>query len=1083
MTSLALAVVLCGLLSTVSALNVALHAQVAPNEKVVGSVITTDGLKAAFDKVPDVDHVELFYPYSYDGFHKHKWDLILIEGWFPSIDVFLLLARNYAILNDAEEYRNSVIVYICLDHTYPGLSIVSGLDVDGYLTNSRQVLSVLSTVEPTRFMLLAADPDKMKPLPGVVTEGTTATRPYGAVYVGAGGLMLKYKPQLVPFLLGALPYGLRLHGSGWDYLPVPPNGGDSAALHDVEGRLKLKEVWLGSLPQHELAAAYASASAVIAITVETQAASHMINNRIFEALACGCIVISSLEAAIVEAFGDVVLFSDLHSNENNVERHRTQLEIDGRKHSLWLGSVGSHLEWIRRNPREADELRNRSRQAVLERHTWAHRVVDVLGFYHGLRDGSSLPATHALSASVDVDLDGAVLGSSVSEPPSPRNQRSKLLWVVSANLLTHADYLHGIHPIRLMLAKAGVFEVVMVSEEKLATMVFGALESRDSFSALTFVDWLVQFRVVLGVFTPFDTLDLVLREAYRFASASASGLGGGYSLATSTTELFGMLHDPDSRTARLHTQRRCAFALGFDPALVDAYDGSLMEVAASRVACALASANRGAAGAAEIEEVLDREYQAVRSARLPLSRHHDMLWTRSYYELGLIEHYVGEVWGRTDPALQAQLRFFYSSAVASGNSACRAPTSELYLDPPAAGGGSPVVHPLRTQQGFGLCSALPDEDVEAFKAQRCEGRSRRPVAVCLFEHSFLCNDVSAVSATLGGALTDVMWLLVGGEDITEWFERAPALYRLLSDKGGRLALENVVMVASLDVTRMVLERHILCASQLFYFHRPAAVTPLGQLPVKSVDDVLWPFVGGRHLVELLLLLFVYVFILLPMLSSCAATLYQTPLHLSHYNAHLMDAAESGSDAWDHGHSMRSAHEGFMRLVGFPSSRHARAVRIFHPENSTLASGLVVLSLSYGTEGGADAFIAGLDGQLCLDLHGEIIGCLLRSFRFVVLDFGVPIDSGGSRCVEETLSFKLQVRGNMLGDIVHSSEGLVLRHKNCSSGPLQVEKEPVLKLSSQELVTVVEKAITARDHPLHGTRELDANDIFYFQVPL
>ena len=54
----------------------------------------------------------------------------------------------------------------------------------------------------------------------------------------------------------------------------------------------LKEIWTGPLPRKELAAAYASADVVLASTIESQREMGMINNRIFEALSCGAVVIS-----------------------------------------------------------------------------------------------------------------------------------------------------------------------------------------------------------------------------------------------------------------------------------------------------------------------------------------------------------------------------------------------------------------------------------------------------------------------------------------------------------------------------------------------------------------------------------------------------------------------------------------------------------------------------------------------------------------------------------------------------------------------------------------------------------------------
>ena len=241
-------------------LRIALHAQLYPSEdKVVGSVITTNGLKTALQNRHDVSDVDIFYPTRYDGFLNRTWDMILIEGWFPSITNFLRLARN--------NFPHSCIVFICLDPTYPGLEVVKSFAVDGIITNSVSLVEYFAHDFMTEYMMLAADPVIMKPERNI-------SREWGAVYVGAGGHMLQVKPELRELLLQALPYRLRLHGSNWENVP------------------EFKEVSLGTLPQMELASAYSSAHTVLASTIQSQSIYGMVNNRIFEALSCGAVVIS-----------------------------------------------------------------------------------------------------------------------------------------------------------------------------------------------------------------------------------------------------------------------------------------------------------------------------------------------------------------------------------------------------------------------------------------------------------------------------------------------------------------------------------------------------------------------------------------------------------------------------------------------------------------------------------------------------------------------------------------------------------------------------------------------------------------------
>jgi hypothetical protein len=223
-----------------SILKIALHAQVAPEGgSIVGSVLTTDGLKAALDLRAEASFVKIFYPYSYTGFFEVRWDLIVIEGWFLMIHEFIQIVRSHS--------PGVVVLYFCLDPTFPDMNRIRSFDVDGYLTNSRELQKHLIeyTGIPTEFVMLAADPFMMQ-------LNSSVPKKWGAVYVGAGGNMLQYKPKLLKMLEGAVPHGLRLHGTGWDSVK------------------EISSVWLGSLPRYELANAYSSAHVVLASAIESQ---------------------------------------------------------------------------------------------------------------------------------------------------------------------------------------------------------------------------------------------------------------------------------------------------------------------------------------------------------------------------------------------------------------------------------------------------------------------------------------------------------------------------------------------------------------------------------------------------------------------------------------------------------------------------------------------------------------------------------------------------------------------------------------------------------------------------------------------
>ncbi|KAH8095813.1 glycosyl transferase [Aureococcus anophagefferens] len=90
-------------------LAVALHAQAYPVEGgvIVGSVMTTNGLKRALLRSGRVRVARSFYPFHYSGIADEAWDLVIIEGWFEMSNAFI---------HEVRRLRPAVVVlYWCLD--------------------------------------------------------------------------------------------------------------------------------------------------------------------------------------------------------------------------------------------------------------------------------------------------------------------------------------------------------------------------------------------------------------------------------------------------------------------------------------------------------------------------------------------------------------------------------------------------------------------------------------------------------------------------------------------------------------------------------------------------------------------------------------------------------------------------------------------------------------------------------------------------------------------------------------------------------------------------------------------------------
>jgi hypothetical protein len=165
-------------------LNVALHAQSRYRDHgwVAGSEITTAGLLAALRRSPEVARADVFAPFAYAGMYAVAWDLLIIEGWTGPVPRVIQSLRAHKLRARAGGSRPLVVLHWCLD-TYPTLATIQALDVDGYLTNSRNLLPVLGRGGvPALYLPLAADPQAMAPV---------ASRPeyaHPVVYLGQASL-------------------------------------------------------------------------------------------------------------------------------------------------------------------------------------------------------------------------------------------------------------------------------------------------------------------------------------------------------------------------------------------------------------------------------------------------------------------------------------------------------------------------------------------------------------------------------------------------------------------------------------------------------------------------------------------------------------------------------------------------------------------------------------------------------------------------------------------------------------------------------------------------------------------------------
>jgi hypothetical protein len=216
---------------------------------------------------------------------KGGWDLVVIEGWFDHIKAFIHEIRTMRL---PDFYQHSgkqpIVLYYYLDSTISEerRDAILKLDLDGFLTNSRHMETSLAKIAPTTFLPLAVDRSMRR-------QPASAKYAHRVVYVGQW--CPGRKSILKSFLRACVPFGLVIYGSGWGASP------------------EFKPFWKGVLPLNDLPVVYSSSNVVLGATDDVQKSLGMINNRVFEALACGAILISDYFPALEEHFGNKILYA------------------------------------------------------------------------------------------------------------------------------------------------------------------------------------------------------------------------------------------------------------------------------------------------------------------------------------------------------------------------------------------------------------------------------------------------------------------------------------------------------------------------------------------------------------------------------------------------------------------------------------------------------------------------------------------------------------------------------------------------------------------------------------------------------
>ena len=170
------------------------------------------------------------------------------------------------------------------------------IPVDGFMANSARAAQVLGQHRPAAYIPLAVDDD----------YGPVAPQDrYRAevVFLGSGGRGNKRPATTQHFLQGAKTFDFAIWGNYWDrdywareYLANP-------AANDWY------RFWRGPLPLSDIAALYSSAKIVLNFHEDTQREWGMWNNRVFEVLGVGALMICDKASGLREEFGDAIVYT------------------------------------------------------------------------------------------------------------------------------------------------------------------------------------------------------------------------------------------------------------------------------------------------------------------------------------------------------------------------------------------------------------------------------------------------------------------------------------------------------------------------------------------------------------------------------------------------------------------------------------------------------------------------------------------------------------------------------------------------------------------------------------------------------
>ncbi|MFH1845156.1 MAG: glycosyltransferase [bacterium] len=291
-----------------------------------GEAMNGEDLREAFEWRPDVNAAKIFSYATARELDHFKPDLLL--SW---------TAWRYPL-----QYQSAVSLFFIVNYTHEFMPAgrfhtwedALRLDADLYAANSSEAVQRLGEFKPASLLHLAANPRVHRPQAAYPEYRSQVT------YLGSYNPGTKGQSVFDRYIVPATEFDLSLWGEMWERSP------------DL-----LRKHWQGKLPIPDIGKLYSSVDIAIGFNAQSQAAANMVNNRVFEVLSCGALLVSDRVPAIEAMFGDSAVFTDGY------------------------GDLRDKLAHYLENPSEREAITRHARERIMAGHTYDHRAREIIAMF------------------------------------------------------------------------------------------------------------------------------------------------------------------------------------------------------------------------------------------------------------------------------------------------------------------------------------------------------------------------------------------------------------------------------------------------------------------------------------------------------------------------------------------------------------------------------------------------------------------------------------------------------------------------------------------------------------------------------